>query len=129
VARFCLTPGCPEIIEAKNGYCLPHDPWAGRPWKKTPAAHLRGNGWAWGYMRKKALARDNHRCVVPGCGRPASEVDHIENVARAAEAGRTHAYTLDELQSLCHEHHAAKTEAERIEGMRLSREIGKGRRR
>lgn len=122
MARYCLEPGCPEIVENKSGYCEPHDPWLARSaWQNRQSAAARGNGWAWGDLRRRVLRRDGHRCVVPGCGRPAVEVDHIVPVARCVERG-VNPHELSNLQSLCGDHHREKTERDRVEGMRLSRE-------
>ena len=52
-----------------------------------------------------ALYRDHNACVV--CGQPATEVDHIVEVADGGDL-----YGLDNLQSLCHSCHAAKTKRE-----------------
>lgn len=126
VARFCLSPGCPEVIDAKSGWCQSHDPWTARKWRSRLPAGSRPNGWAWGAIRRRVLARDNRRCVK--CGAQAEEVDHIVPVARCVESG-LNAHDLSNLQSLCAGCHRAKSEADRIEGMRLSRESKKGRRR
>ena len=132
MARFCLSPGCPEIIEAKSGWCTAHDPWLAKgPWANRVTTRDRGSGWAWGYLRRRVLRRDDYRCqeVVNGkpCGAQATEVDHIVPVARCLERG-INADDLGNLRSLCPTHHEAKTHADREEGKRLSREIKKGRR-
>jgi len=46
----------------------------------------------WKRLRAAVLRRDLYTCVLPGCGQPASVVDHI--AARRAEA-------LNILRSLC----------------------------
>ena len=126
MARFCLSPGCPEVVENKSGWCAGHDPWEARPkWQKSQSAAQRGNGWAWGDIRRRVLRRDAYRCVK--CRKPGNEVDHIIPVARCAELG-INPHELGNLQTLCHGCHAEKTEADRIEGMRLSRERKKGKR-
>ena len=126
MARFCLEPGCPEIVEAKSGWCAPHDPWKKQPaWKNSASAAERGSGWAWSRLRKKVLRRDGYRCVL--CKRPGQEVDHIIPVARCVELG-INPHDLTNLRTLCTACHAEKTEADRVEGMRLSREKRKGKR-
>jgi 5-methylcytosine-specific restriction protein A len=63
---------------------------------------------AWREMRARHLAA-NPTCVA--CGQPATHADHVRPVA---EGG-----ALDgELQSLCEEHHRAKTLAESHRGMK-----------
>lgn len=54
---------------------------------------------AWRRLRAEALARDNHRCVLPGCGRKAHAVDHILQRSRGG------ADALPNLRSLCEQHH------------------------
>lgn len=118
--RYCLQPGCPELVDKKASYCEPHDPWKQRPaWQNPRTQAARPSGWERGRIRERVLRRDRHRCVE--CGRQATEVDHIVPVARAIEQG-INADAMDNLRSLCVECHAAKTERDRIEGMRLSRE-------
>ena len=56
-------------------------------------------------LRKQTLQRDGNRCVQCGSAERL-EVDHILNVAR----GGTH--RLDNLQTLCHHCHKAKTARE-----------------
>ena len=53
---------------------------------------------AWKRLRLVALQRDGFRCAVPGCGKPATHVDHVQ---RRADGG---ADTLGNLRSLCAEH-------------------------
>jgi 5-methylcytosine-specific restriction protein A len=63
---------------------------------------------AWRIIRANVLARDNHRCVK--CGRKANEVDHIINV----KSGGSDA--MSNLQTLCTNHHKAKTLSEAAAG-------------
>ena len=59
---------------------------------------------AWRALRRAALERDGFLCVVSGCGRRATHVDHIErrpHVATPSAADR-----LDNLRSLCAFHDA-----------------------
>ena len=58
----------------------------------------------WRALRRAALERDGFLCVVSGCGRRATHVDHIErrpHVATPSAADR-----LDNLRSLCAFHDA-----------------------
>lgn len=56
----------------------------------------------WLDVRKKALARDNGKCIV--CGRPATEVHHIHLRSNRKDL----VYNLNTLVSLCSEHHFHK---------------------
>ncbi|MHB1708709.1 MAG: HNH endonuclease [Thermoplasmataceae archaeon] len=60
----------------------------------------------WNEIRNQALARDNNSCVK--CGKPAGEVDHIQEIWEGGPE-----FDLDNLQSLCHECHVAKTNENR----------------
>lgn len=83
----------------KDGRCTDHQ----RPAWHTPSAHTRlTDPTAWRQARARALDRDHHRCVR--CGRPATEVDHIWEIADGGSL-----YDLANLQSLCHDCHHAKT--------------------
>lgn len=124
MARFCLSPGCPEVLENKSGYCIPHDPWLARPaWQNRRSAAARGNGWAWGDLRRRVLRRDSGRCR--SCGRSATEVDHIVPIAECLILG-VNAHELSNLQSLCVDCHRSKSEVDRIAGMRRKREKRNG---
>lgn len=63
--------------------------------------------WKWRQRRKQALQRDNFECVVPGCERDAYAVDKIIPRHLGGDP-----YDLDNLQSLCRQHHNAKTAKE-----------------
>jgi 5-methylcytosine-specific restriction endonuclease McrA len=61
----------------------------------------------WPAMRQQALRRDGFKCVKCGAtGR--LEVDHIKSVRLSPEL----AWSLDNLQTLCPQHHTAKTRLE-----------------
>ena len=68
------------------------------------AAFYVSPGWR---ERRAAWLRDNPDCVV--CGKPATAADHITNLASGGTVGGP-------LQSLCAEHHKAKTQAESKQG-------------
>ena len=61
----------------------------------------------WRGLRLQALRRDGWRCVVCG-SRRRLEVDHVRRVEDAPEL----AWRLDNLQTLCRQHHIEKTAAE-----------------
>lgn len=56
----------------------------------------------WRRARKLALARDRFACRI--CGRPATDVDHVEELIDGGSP-----FSLDNLQSLCGPCHDAKT--------------------
>lgn len=58
----------------------------------------------WKALRRAALERDGYRCTVPGCGRRAPIVDHIETRPRVPYP--TPEDRLDNLRSLCTTHDA-----------------------
>lgn len=94
----CTRQGC-TAKAVKDGRCADHQ----RPAWSTPSAHTRRTDpTAWRQARARALDRDRHRCVR--CGRPATEVDHIWEIADGGSL-----YDLANLQSLCHDCHHAKT--------------------
>ena len=74
-------------------------------------------------MKRRVKRRDNYRCVK--CGAVGEQVDHIIPVARCVEAG-VNPHTMENLQLLCRGCHKEKSDAEREEGKRRSREIRRG---
>ena len=95
-----------------KGYCDDHSDqrsgWTRRTERKGSTTS-RGYGYAWQKLRKEVLHRDGYLCVsCSKSGRhvPATDVDHILNKA----SGGTDA--LINLQSLCRQHHRAKTATE-----------------
>jgi len=54
----------------------------------------------WRALRAAALERDRHTCVVPGCGRRATHVDHVKSRRQGG------ADALHNLRSLCATHDA-----------------------
>ena len=98
----CTYQGC-TAKAVKDGRCAQHQ----RPAWIRPSAHTRQlDPAAWRKARQAALDRDRHRCVR--CGRLATEVDHVWEIADGGSL-----YDLANLQSLCHDCHAAKTLAAR----------------
>lgn len=67
-------------------------------------ARQRGYDAAWERVRAEFI-KMHPTCCVPGCGRPATDVDHIESVADAPHR------RLDptNLRSMCHSHHSKRT--------------------
>lgn len=71
-----------------------------RPPDLRPNAHARGYGRDWKIIRDEHL-RNYPWCVL--CGETGTDVDHI----RPRKQGGTD--DPDNLQTLCHKHHSAKT--------------------
>lgn len=108
--RFCLAPGCGEVVDGRRvAYCPQHEP-ERTPWRGS--THRATRGPEWYALRKKVLQRDGHSCQEPGCTAPGTVVDHV---VPAAEGGRT---VLGNLQALCQRHSDEKTERERRRGVR-----------
>jgi len=68
------------------------------------SAASRGYGHRWRKVRTAFLAQ-HPACVEPGCGQPATDVDHI----KAHRGDQKLMWDWNNLQSLCHAHHSAKT--------------------
>lgn len=106
--KQCNSAGCKEY-SIYQGRCEKHKPkaWASSE-GKTPTE--RGYGSVWRKIRKQALLRDNHLCLVclsNGIYTQAQEVDHILNKAQGGDD------SLDNLQSICKPCHKRKTIEER----------------
>ena len=56
----------------------------------------------WRGLRQACLLRDGHTCVVPGCNRAGSIVDHI--VSRPDKSGPTLHDVISNLRTLCRDH-------------------------
>lgn len=94
------------------------------PWNSSQRKKRFNKGWA--KIRVKVLERDGYRCQWPvtdangfpagKCGRPANEVDHMnQNMVHDDDR-------LSRLWSLCHEHHNVKTQVESTRGKRRAAE-------
>lgn len=97
----CMASGCPELIPVGVGRCEQH----ARPKWQNPSRHTLERPSDWSSRRLRILRRDHFRCKV--CRRKGGHVDHI---VRVADGG---SWEPDNLQTLCAEHHAEKTKAER----------------
>jgi 5-methylcytosine-specific restriction endonuclease McrA len=106
----CITCGRP--IAPGKSRCPAHTPKSSSRWAvyaaqhPEQAAYYSSAGWR---ERRGAHLLANPNCVV--CGRPARHADHVINIASGGTLGGP-------LQSLCKEHHAAKTQAESKQGNR-----------
>lgn len=110
MSRFCLSPGCPEVVDGKVSYCDRHRPAQQTPWRGSKS---EARGWEWRRIRARVLKRDGHRCTEPGCPRVATQVDAIVPSAR----GGSHV-DVDNLRSLCDDHHRNKTDEDRRDGIK-----------
>jgi 5-methylcytosine-specific restriction endonuclease McrA len=106
-SRYCLTPRCGMIVDGRSSYCDQHQP-RREPWQGSKS---RASTWEWKRMRRRILTRDGNRCVL--CGAPATQVDAIKPGAE----GGSHLEPSN-LRSLCTDCHAAKTEEDRLRGLR-----------
>jgi 5-methylcytosine-specific restriction protein A len=99
----CPAAGCPELVPLGQR-CDRHKR---KPWSNTSRRNLERPA-DWFRTRARVLRRDKHRCRAAGCRRKAEHVDHVISIANGG--------TWDEenLQSLCKDHHDAKTAAERV---------------
>lgn len=104
--RPCTKGGCTKYA-TKKSRCDDHQV---KPWHHNgKSASERGYGKEWRIIRKEALTRDDHLCVMckaEGVYTPASEVDHI---IPKCDGGSD---KLSNLQSLCKPHHKQKTLSE-----------------
>lgn len=93
-----------------------------QPWRrKRLSANERGYGSKWKRIRKLALERDKHLCQDcrdKGRITPATQVDHVKPKAKGGTDD------LDNLRSLCREHHDDKSA--RDLGHRVKVRIGAG---
>jgi len=64
----------------------------------------RGYDAAWRKVRKQFLVA-HPMCCEPGCGKPATDVDHIKSVREHPELR----LSWSNLRPLCHPHHSART--------------------
>jgi hypothetical protein len=96
--RPCLVRGCAGYAEGGASRCPAHT--AEERW-------TNGGTRAWRRLRKRALTRDRHTCRAHGCDAPAVEVHHLT-------PGPDVLVALDDLASLCREHHNATRRGEHV---------------
>ena len=103
--QICSIPGCP-CLAVKGGRCNQHqrEAWSGRTWSSHP--------WSTPTLKRlrAQVLREEPTCRQ--CGRVATAVDHIIPRAWGGSDARNN------LQALCRECHAAKTQREAAEGRR-----------
>jgi len=101
--HVCNKPGCPTLTTTRH--CPAHT-----QQQRRVSDSRRPNSRARGYDAKWEATRADHLtlepwCQHPHCTRPATDVDHIDGLGPLGPRGHDH----DNLQSLCHPHHSAKT--------------------
>jgi 5-methylcytosine-specific restriction endonuclease McrA len=65
----------------------------------------------WRRIRKIVLERDHRECCYYGCGREATQVDHIHPVSLGGDY-----YALDNLRAICAHHNASRGNGTRRRG-------------
>ena len=118
--RYCLKPGCPELVEGRRVARCPqheaeHRDHERRNWKSNDPTG-RPIGREWRTLRAQVLRLAHGQCAVPGCPTPAVQVDHIVPVAFGGTS------ELANLQALCEFHHHQKSMRDALEGKRRKRE-------
>lgn len=106
--RRCTgSPTCPNPAEA-GGKCRDHARAADaeRNLRRMTSLEVYRSA-RWRRLRRRKLLEAPY-CEEPGCGRVATDVDHVERV----EVRPDLAFEILNLQSLCHPHHSSKTARE-----------------
>ena len=104
MARFkvCSFPNCPEFVQGSTR-CPEHT--VIRPDNRASASQ-RGYDGKWAKFAKNYLKKFPW-CSVINCDRPATDVDHIDNLGPLGPQG----HDESNLRGLCHQHHSSKTAA------------------
>lgn len=100
--RPCPKPGCPTLIRGKQRYCVEH----GRVVEQQKPQRLRGDA---GVRRRRLFLQQNplcKHCADEGRIKVGDEVDHVVSLADGGED------VWANLQTLCFDHHSAKTARE-----------------
>jgi len=89
---------------------VPYSPPSFRPPRiKLERNRTHYHSLAWAAIRKAVLLRDGYRCAV--CGRLCDQLAQVDHVRPLHDGGTD---DLANLQTLCVEHHGAKTRGEQI---------------
>ena len=111
MATPCRKIGCPELVHSryKGGYCDKHqDERTG--WKRSKRNQKAGlTGRPWRRLRDEVMSRDDYvcqECARNGRLTPATEVDHIINIASGGTDNMTN------LEAICSNCHKIKTQNE-----------------
>jgi 5-methylcytosine-specific restriction protein A len=101
--HVCPTPGCPNLTT--GGLCEECKRAAHRARDADrPSAARRGYDAAWEARRARYL-REHPICEEPGCGEPATEVDHVDGSGPRGDNSDAN------LRAYCKPHHSRKTVA------------------
>ena len=92
----CAEPGCHNLVAFGQGRCGAHQ-------LKRPGttAYLTPR---WRNLSAK-VRRERPRCEYPGCGRPSTDVHHLDGLGLDGPA----AFERSNLMALCHGHHSTLT--------------------
>lgn len=101
---------CPRGHPAYTGPRCPvcADAWRREADLKRPNARARGYDNDWRRFRA-AFLKVNPVCCIPGCGQPATDVDHIKSLR---EGGRR--LDPNNCRPMCHPHHSARTMRDQV---------------
>lgn len=99
-AHPCRYSGCGTLLRGRYGFCREHARLARqRIDKGRPSASARGYDRRWD-GRRRAYLEDHPTCERPGCGRPATVVDHRLPLR---EGGPDDESNYQALCKLCHD--------------------------
>lgn len=104
-----------------NAFSAPFQAQGGRPRTRCDdcrSNHAKIDGARWRKLRKQVLDR-NPSCTVPGCRRPATQVDHIVPLAKGGDP-----FDLGNLRPICGPCNASK--ASRVRNGLPARKVGSG---
>ena len=104
--KICAVSGCVEQARPGRSYCAEHE--RSRP--RSPSSVVTSSP-GWKRARAAALRRDDRKCVR--CGAPATNVDHIRDVAKGGAA-----LDLENLRSLCGDCHGRRHADDRLASAR-----------
>jgi 5-methylcytosine-specific restriction enzyme A len=100
--KVCTIPGCPNL--ATEGKCPAHQAESRRASDQRRQRTSVYSGRQWRAFRRGYLSR-NPLCSEPGCGKPATDIDHLDGLGLAGPR----AYDEANLRPLCHSHHSRHT--------------------
>jgi 5-methylcytosine-specific restriction protein A len=106
----CARPLCPKLVEGGTTYCEEHRKayWRDKNARRPRELHRFYNSVAWKRLRDMKR-RASPMCEMPGCTRPAEQVDHVQRLADRPDLG----LVMENLRSLCFSHHSQRTMTDR----------------
>jgi 5-methylcytosine-specific restriction protein A len=108
----CNEPGCPELALGKHGKCGTHRLNARRASdrrRRRTRTDYSNRRWR---ETSRRYRQANPNCATPGCGRPATDVHHLDG--HGLKGPRAHDW--DNLEALCHPCHSRRTAREQPGG-------------